>query len=151
MIPNESEAKMASSTTRSASPPPAAPPPRASAPGRGGALARLAHAVLAHRRLVVAMWAIVFLAGAIGAGQVSQRLSFDFSLPRQPGYETAQKMAHLYGNGGESAPSLVGVTAPAGQSALSEQQQIGAAFAHARAAVPRARIVDYAATHNRGL
>src|ERR1700739_3814101 len=99
MIPNESEAKMASSTTRSASPPPAAPPPRGR-PGAAGAPGRLAHAVLAHRRLVVAMWAIVFLAGAIGAGQVSKRLSFDFSLPGQPGYETAQKMAHLYGNGG---------------------------------------------------
>lgn len=44
------------------------------------------------------------------AGQVSQRLSSDFSLPGQPGYETAQKMRHSYGNGGQP-PSVLTVTA----------------------------------------
>lgn len=49
-------------------------------------------------------------AGGAAAGQVSQRLSSDFSLPGQPGYETAQKMRHSYGNGGQP-PSVLTVTA----------------------------------------
>lgn len=140
-------------STSSASPPQPAtalpPPPSTQAPDN--AIGRLARLVLAHRRIIVALWAIVFVAGAIGAGQVSKRLSFDFSLPGQPGYETAKKMARLYGNGGETAPSLVVVTMPAGESVLSHRQQIGAAFTQARGAVPHARIVDYAATGNRSL
>src|ERR1700733_14082488 len=106
---------MSGSSSLASPPAPASTPPRMPAPPvPDGAIARLARFALAHRRLVVAVWAVVFVAGAIGAGQVSKRLSFDFSLPGQPGYETAKKMAHLYGNGGETAPSLVVVTVPAG-------------------------------------
>ncbi len=140
---------MSGSSSVASPPAPASTPPRTPAPPvPDGAIARLARFALAHRRLVVAVWAVVFVAGAIGAGQVSKRLSFNFSLPGQPGYETAKKMAHLYGNGGETAPSLVVVTVPAGQTVLADQHQIGAAFTQARAAEPHARIVDYAATHN---
>jgi RND superfamily putative drug exporter len=114
-----------------------------------GAIVGLARFVLAHRRLVMGAWVIVFLAGAIGAGQVSKRLSFDFSLPGQPGYETAKKIDRLYGNGGDNPSSIVVVTAPAGHTIASERTQIALAFEHARVAVPRARIVDLAATGNR--
>lgn len=136
---------MADSAATTAQPQPASNP---SGPEPKGAIASIARFVLAHRKLVIGVWALVFVAGAFGASQVSKRLSFDFSLPGQPGYETAKKMAHIYGNGGETAPSIVVVSAPAGQSVASQQPQIAAAFAHARAEVPRARIVDYAATHN---
>ncbi len=140
---------MASPTsTASLQPPKPAPARPAGGAVPEGAIARLARAVLAHRRLVISLWAIVFVAGAIGAGQVSKRLSFDFSLPGQPGYQTAQKMSRIYGNGGDTPPSLIVLTVPAGQSIASEQRQIGAAFADARLAVPHARIVDYEATHD---
>jgi putative drug exporter of the RND superfamily len=114
-------------------------------------IARLTRFVLSHRRVVIAAWAVIFLAGAIGAGQVSKRLTFDFSLPGQPGYQTAQKLSHIYGNGGDTSPSLVVITAPAGHSIASRQSEIAAAFARARAAVPHARIVDYASTRNHGM
>ncbi len=140
---------MASPTsTASLQPPRPAPTQPHGAGAPQGAIAWLARMVLAHRRLVISLWAIVFVAGAIGAGQVSKRLSFDFSLPGQPGYQTAQKMARIYGNGGDTAPSLIVLTAPAGQSIASEQRQIGAAFADARLTVPHARIVDYSVTHD---
>jgi putative drug exporter of the RND superfamily len=116
-----------------------------------GAIARLARFVLAHRRAVIAAWAIVFLAGAIGSGQVSKRLSFDFSLPGQPGYETAKQIDRLYGNGGDNPSSIVVVTAPAGHTIASEQTQIALAFERARVAAPQARIVDLASTGNRRL
>ena len=51
--------------------------------------------VLRHRRLVVLAWAVVLLAGAVAAGRVADRLTFDFSLPGQPGYETEVEVAEL--------------------------------------------------------
>jgi RND superfamily putative drug exporter len=113
-----------------------------------GAIVRLARWVLAHRRLVIVLWAIAFLAGGMGASNVSKRLSFNFALPGQPGYETAKQIAHIYGNGGESPSSVVVVTVPAGHTVQAEQAQIAAAFDRARTTVPHVRIVDYGATHD---
>ena len=48
--------------------------------------------VLRHRRWVIGLWVLVLFAGGAAAGTVPQRLSTDFSLPGQPGYETAQQM-----------------------------------------------------------
>jgi hypothetical protein len=81
---------------------------------RTDAIARLARSVLAHRRLVVLLWVLLLPAGIYGAAHVSKRLSSGFSLPGQPGYETAQKITHLYGNGGETEPTVVLVTLPSG-------------------------------------
>ena len=110
------------------------------------ATARLARFVLAHRRLVVLLWLLLLPAGIYGASHVSNRLKADFSLPGQPGYETAQKITHLYGNGGDTTPTVVVVTLPRGQTAARDARPLGRAFDQARAAVPRDRIVDYAAT-----
>jgi RND superfamily putative drug exporter len=118
------------------------------APIPAGWIARLARWVLAHRRIVIAIWIVAFLVGGMGASNVSKRLSFNFALPGQPGYETAKQIAHKYGNGGESPSSVVVVTAPAGSTIASEQRQIAAAFDHARTSIPRVRIVDYGATHD---
>src|SRR6185437_10624871 len=112
------------------------------------AITRLARWVLAHRRLVIVLWVVAFLAGGMGASNVSKRLSFNFALPGQPGYETAKQIAHTYGNGGESPSSVIVVTAPAGSTAASEQKQIAQAFARARTEVRHVRIVDYGATHD---
>ncbi|HEY5197304.1 MAG TPA: MMPL family transporter [Solirubrobacteraceae bacterium] len=111
-------------------------------------ITRLARWVLGHRRQVIVFWLLAFLAGGFGASQVSSRLSFDFSLPGQPGYETAAKVDRLYGNGGNGPASAAVVTLPAGQTATGDATQLGRAFAIARRAVPTARIVDYAATHD---
>jgi RND superfamily putative drug exporter len=124
------------------------PTPDRLAPITDGTIARLARWVLAHRRIVIAFWIVAFLAGGMGAGSVSKRLSFNFALPGQPGYETAKRIAHEYGNGGESPSSVVVVTAPAGRTIASEQGQVSQAFARARASIPNVRIVDYGATHD---
>jgi RND superfamily putative drug exporter len=113
------------------------------------AIARLARFVLAHRRLVLLVWVLLLPAGIYGASEVSERLSVDFSLPGQPGYETANKLKHLYGNG-DSDPSVVLVTLPADQGVARDQTEIANAFDRARAADPRARIVDYGATRDPG-
>jgi RND superfamily putative drug exporter len=117
-------------------------------PAREVALARLARWVLAHRRRVIVVWALLFVAGALGAGHVSKRLTFDFSLPGQPGYETARRIERLYGNGAENPPAVVVVTAPQGRTVAAEQTQITQAFARARTAAPLTRIVDFGVTHD---
>jgi RND superfamily putative drug exporter len=110
------------------------------------AIARLARFVLAHRRLVIAGWLVVLLAGAIGASHVSSRLQLDFSLPGQPGYETAQKIVRTYGNGGIIPPAIAVVTVPAGQTVRGEQARIAAAFRRVRVSMPYVRVVDFANT-----
>jgi putative drug exporter of the RND superfamily len=122
------------------------------ASGRGAVpentITRLARWVLGHRRVVIVFWLVMFVAGGVGASQVSSRLSFDFSLPGQPGYETAAKVDRLYGNGGNGPTSVAVVTVAAGQTVAGDAGQLARAFAAARTAVPGARIVDYGATHD---
>ena len=76
---------------------------------------RLAEFVLRHRRWVLAFWGLVLVAGIALSGKTTNRLTVDFSLPGQPGTETAHKIKADLGNGGDTSPYLVTVTLPAGQ------------------------------------
>ena len=109
-------------------------------------MARLAGFVLHHRKRVMAAWGVLFLAGMVAAGAVSSRLSLDFSLPGQPGYETAKQTIATFGNGADQAPAIEVVTVPAGQTVQGDAAAIASAFDRARAAVPRVRIVDLGST-----
>ena len=46
---------------------------------------RLARLVMHHRRIVSLFWLVTFVLGGVAAGQLSDRLTLDFSLPGQPG------------------------------------------------------------------
>ncbi len=113
-----------------------------------GFLGRLAGFVLRHRRLIIIGWAVMFVAGGIAAGQVSKRLSVDFSLPGQPGYETGLKILHTWGNGGETEPDILVVSVPKGQSVAGDNHQIATAFNAVRESQPGLRVVDYASTND---
>jgi len=89
---------------------------------------------------VIVVWALLLPVGIFAAGQVSKRLSIDFSLPGQPGYEAAQKITHAYGNGGDNSPTVIVVTVPIGQTVKRDQAQIARAFDRARTAEPVSRI-----------
>src|SRR5437763_1560418 len=110
-------------------------------------IAPLTAFVLRHRRWIIGFWLIMIIAGGAAAGQVSQRLTTDFSLPGQPGYETAQKITRAYGNGGQP-PSILAVTVPAGATVRANADRIGAAFDKLRAADSQIRIVDYGDTRD---
>ena len=109
---------------------------------------RLARRILRHRRLVFAFWAVVFVAGMAGSGAVSNRFTFDFSLPGQPGYETARQIVRTFGNGGDTAPAIAVVTLPTGQSVVQQQASVAAAFDQVRRSEPSLRVVDYGNTHD---
>jgi RND superfamily putative drug exporter len=104
--------------------------------------------VLRNRKKVVAFWVVLLVAGVAGAGRVSDRLTFDFALPGEPGYETAQQIERIYGNGGNVAPSILVVTVPGGETVRSDADTIASAFARVRALQPQLRVVDYAATRD---
>jgi putative drug exporter of the RND superfamily len=111
-------------------------------------MTRFTEAVLRHRRLVVIFWILLFAAGAATAGRVSERLSFDFSLPGQPGYETEKQILKTYGQTSNNALVVV-VNPPAGRDVESSRQAVGAVFDAVRRQVPGVRVVDYASTGDR--
>jgi RND superfamily putative drug exporter len=88
------------------------------------------------------IWLVIFIAGIVGSGSVSNRLKLDFSLPGQPGYEAAKKVQQIYGSGKGQPPTILVVTAPSGGSARTDSAKIAAAFAQLAKARPALRIVD---------
>src|ERR1700686_4097973 len=90
------------------------------APHAPGAMTRLTHLVLAHKRLVVGFWVIVTLVGIGSAGSATKALKQKFSVPGKEGWVTNQQIARDFrGTGGNSAPQLAVVTLPAGQNVSS--------------------------------
>jgi RND superfamily putative drug exporter len=114
-------------------------------PARSG-WERLAVFALRHRRAVIAFWLVVVVVGAASAGHVSKRLSINFSLPGQPGYETARQVTGIYGNGGQQPPAIAVVSVPPGQTVQADQRTIASAFDQVRASRPQVRVVDLSAT-----
>jgi putative drug exporter of the RND superfamily len=106
---------------------------------------RFAEAVLRHRRIVGGLWILLFLVGGATAGKLSDRLTVDFSLPGQPGYETEQQIVQTFGQAADG--SLIAVlTAPAGRTIADVKPAVGTVFDQIRTKVPGVRVVDYAST-----
>ena len=107
---------------------------------------RIGELVLHHRKLVVLVWLVLFVVGAFSAAQATKRLVIDFSMPGQPGTAAAKQIIKEFGNGGNTTPYLLTVTAPAGQTVSGHEAKIAAAFTAAAAEVKQSRVVDEAKT-----
>jgi putative drug exporter of the RND superfamily len=108
---------------------------------------RLARLVMHHRRLVSAFWLLMFVAGLLSAGQLTNRWAFDFSLPGQPGDVAGQQVSDAYGV--SAADTYVAlVTVPPGQTVATQRAAVDGVFAAAVASVPdlTLRVVDRAST-----
>ena len=105
--------------------------------------------VLAHRRSVIGGWLLIMVIGAAIAGRVSDRMTVDFSLPGQPGTEAAQKIMTTFHNGGNVAPYVVTVTAPAGEHVTGNEVRVADTFAAVGRSAPNLRVVDEANTGDR--
>ncbi|WP_138734286.1 MMPL family transporter [Modestobacter excelsi] len=105
----------------------------------------LARFVLRHRLLVVLGWLVTMVAGGAVAGTVTDRLSFDFSLPGQPGYEAEEQLIATFGT--STADTLVPVlTVPEGSTVAERQADVAGVFEAVRTAVPSVRVVDLGST-----
>jgi putative drug exporter of the RND superfamily len=111
-------------------------------------MTRLAEFVLRHRLLVVVFWVLLIPIGGIAAGKTSTRLTVDFSLPGQPGYQTEKQILATFGNGGSNPPTIATVTVPKGTTVDDQLSKITPVFDQIKAALPKTRFVDYAETKN---
>jgi len=83
----------------------------------------MAELVVRYRWWVVLFWSAALVAGAGAAAAVPDRLTFDFSLPGQGGYETAKKLGEAYGITGDLSYVPV-YTAPQGASVSDYREEI---------------------------
>src|SRR3954465_6830539 len=108
--------------------------PRPTPPG--ALVESLARFVLRHRLVVVLGWLVAMVAGGAVASTVTDRLTFDFSLPGQPGYEAEEKLIATFGT--STADTLVPVvTVPAGDTVTARAADVAGVFDAVRAAVPQ--------------
>jgi RND superfamily putative drug exporter len=102
--------------------------------------------VLAHRKWVLLFWLVVVIGGAVASGPASKRLTVEYSLLGEPGAKTAQQIKQTFGNGGDTAPYLVSVTYPEGQTVAGHEAEVAAAFDAVATKVPAVRVLDEANT-----
>ena len=91
-------------------------------------------------------WLLITVAGVSVTSTVNDRLTVDFSLPGQPGTETASKIIEAYGNGGNTVPLLVTITMSDGQTVTGSEGPIGDTFASLSEAEVPLRVIDEANT-----
>jgi putative drug exporter of the RND superfamily len=101
----------------------------------------IAEFVLRHRRWIVVSWLLVIVAGGMLTSKVNERLSIDFSLPGQPGTETANLIDREFQAGGKTAPYLLTITVPDGQTVAGHEAEIGEAFQTVAQEIPDTRLV----------
>jgi RND superfamily putative drug exporter len=110
---------------------------------------RLARTVMHHRRIVSAVWLLLFLVGGWSASQLGDRLTFDFSLPGQPGDTAEQQLLTHYGV--SSSDTLVAVvTLPEGQQVSGHRAAVAGVFEAVHKAAPTIRLTDYVGTGDDG-
>src|SRR3954454_14422479 len=109
----------------------------------------IAEFVLRHRRWVLVSWLLVVIVGVMLVNKTNSRLVVDFSLPGQPGTQTANQIDQEFHAGGKTAPYVVTITLPAGQTVTQQSDAIGRAFATVAQQVPDTRLVDEANTGDR--
>jgi RND superfamily putative drug exporter len=113
---------------------------------------RFAQLVMHHRRIVSALWFVLFLGGMLSVSPLSERWALDFSLPGQPGDNAEQQLIDTYGSSSVDTYVAV-VTVPEGETVESNQDAVEGVFAAAVAAVPQdltLRVVDFETTADAG-
>jgi len=103
---------------------------------------RLTEFVLHHRKTVVLFWVVMFVVGGFAAGRTAERLTLDFSLPGQPGYEAEKELLATIGNGGSNPPTIAVVTVPEGTTVPAELDRITPVLDEVRQALPGTRMVS---------
>ncbi|GAB6901082.1 MMPL family transporter [Kineosporia succinea] len=105
-------------------------------------MTRTATFVVRHRWWVIGFWLIALVAGVGAASAVPDRLTYDFSLPGQEGYETSAKLGEAYGITGEQSFVPVYAAADGVRGHRAEIAEVDAALAQ----LPGVQVVGYAET-----
>jgi RND superfamily putative drug exporter len=105
--------------------------------------------VLAHKRIIVAVWVLLTLVGAASAGSATKALKQKFSVPGKEGFQTNQEIrSNFHGTGGNGAPLLAVVRLPAGTSVDSPTvlAQLRGVESRLERTLPGTRLAGYAST-----
>ncbi|GAA0268356.1 MMPL family transporter [Cryptosporangium japonicum] len=97
----------------------------------------LSRFVTRRRRWILLGWLLLTVVGGFAAPRATAGLSYDFSLPGQPGYETNQVIAQRFGSGGDAVPVLLVDDDPSPEKA-------GRVVAAVERALPGADVLSYA-------
>src|SRR5437764_4747520 len=107
-------------------------------------LARLAHVIVRHRRLVIGLWIVLTLFGGFAAAKVSSRWYQSFSIPGKSAYEANQRTLKAFGTG-VRPPNLVVFHSNGDVTTSAAVEQ---AMARAAKTMPGARTSSYFSTHD---
>jgi putative drug exporter of the RND superfamily len=112
---------------------------------------RFARLVMHHRRIVSAVWFVLFVGGMISVSPLSDRWSLDFSLPGQPGDNAEQQLIDTYGVSTFDSYIAV-VTVPKGETVEGNTDAVAGVITAAVASVSdvKLRVVDFAHTQDPG-
>jgi RND superfamily putative drug exporter len=107
--------------------------------------------VLSHKKIVVALWVVLTLAGVAATGPADRSFEQQFNIPGSEAFAANSQIVKTYGNGGDIAPLVPVVSLPAGKTVDSPgvRAELGRALAKIETAVSGARIASYASTHDR--
>jgi len=105
--------------------------------------------VLRHKLLVLSLWILTAIAGAVTAGSTTSRLTNNFAMPGAA-FRTDARIMAMYHNG-VGDPTVPVITLPAGSTINSPGVAAGLdrAFRAAAGVAPATRVVDYANTGDR--
>jgi RND superfamily putative drug exporter len=107
--------------------------------------------VLAHKRMVVAVWVALTLIGGASAGSATKALKQKFSVPGKEGWVANQQITQKFrGTGGNQAPLLAVVTLPSATSVHSPAvlSELSGIEARLERTLPGTRLAGYASTHS---
>jgi putative drug exporter of the RND superfamily len=116
------------------------------------AMTALTQWVLGHKKLVVALWAVLTLAGVAAMGPADRSFGQQFNIPGKEAFVANSQIAETYGSGGDVAPLVPVVSLPAGTTVDSPgvRANLANAMSRIRNALPHSRVASYASTHDRG-
>jgi putative drug exporter of the RND superfamily len=126
-------------------------PPSGSHDSGNGSMGSLTGWVLGHKRLVLGLWLVIWIAAVAALGPAGNSLSQQFNIPGREGFETNEELAALFGAGGDVAPIVPVVTLPEGTTVDSPgvREELGAALAKIETALPESMGASFASTGDR--
>ncbi len=112
-------------------------------------MSTLTRFVLKHKLLILAIWLVLAMAGAMTATATTKRLTDSFAMPG-PAFRTDARIQALYRHTGAEDPIVPVITLPAGTTIHTPgvAAQLGHAFSTARHVIPTARVTDYPSTRD---
>ena len=121
--------------------------------GRAGSgLETLTGWVLAHKRWVAGFWIVMTIAGFWGAGQVTNALDDEFTMPDSEAFATNQEIEEQFGSGGDRSPLVAVAQLPEGTTVEDPgvRGDLQALERELAAALPGSRVASYGSTGEPG-